>query len=411
MIGHIIFPLKIVEAGMKKNIFFPMLALITMLTSSCGEFDMPARDAGVIVQAAADTAICSGTYSNTISGVPVTINLTRNTDSLTDVTSVSGTMLYGNYTLGMGGGVDSSGNCFVWTWYNNLPSVGSGMLAGKVTETTDSGGSTTATFDFGGGQSTGGIYNQVVFPNMLKTASTGATSPPSASPATVSYAGTYAGSFLGDTSTIILTQTNDASGTALSGTLTLGQSNITLYVGGFVDVNNNAFVWAAFNNFTNFGSGVVAGKLTTTTIGGSITGTFDFGGGQSTGGIYNQIVLSDFTYSGSSTPVSYAGTYSGTMTFSNGGTGAVTLVIAQSGSTLTITVSSPYFSTVDIVGTVSGNTVTLIVPASSGCGGTANVSAQLSTTTLAISGSYPAINSGTCVLRAGNISGTFTKTT
>lgn len=400
---------------MKSNSVIPMLALITVLTSACGEIRkiQPAEgDAPALAQAAAaSTAICSGAYSDTIGGTPVTINLTPSSDPLTGVTTLSGTMLFGSFTLGMGGFVDSSNRCFVWTWYNNLPPIGSGVLAGKVTETTSAGGATTATFDFGGGQSRGGIFNQVVFPNMQKNASPGATVPPSASTATVSYAGAYTGVFLGNASTIILTQTNGPFGTTLSGTLTLNQANLTLNVGGFVDANNDAYILAWYNNFSNFGSGVVAGKLTRSTNGGVATGTFDFGGGQSSAGIYNQIVLSNFAGPVPSTPVSYAGTYNGPITFSTGGTGDATLNVTQTGSNLTVTVSSPYFDTVTLAGTVSGNnTVTVIVPANSGCGGTINVSAALSGTALTINGAYPAINSGTCVLLGGTVSGTFTRT-
>lgn len=402
---------------MKKNGVLAMLALIMMLTSSCGPmFDMPpARtDTPIFAQAAMDnTAICSGTYSNTIGGTPVTINLTPSTDSSTGVITLSGTLLYGSYTLGLGGFVDSSNNCFVWTWYNNHLDIGSGALAGKVTETTGSNGVTTATFDFGGGQGTTGIYGETILPNLQKTASAGTTTPPSATAATASYAGDYTGSFLGNTSTIILTQTNGASGTTLSGTLTLNQSNITLNVGGFVDANNNAFVWAWYNNFSNLGSGVVAGKLTTATSNGTTTGTFDFGGGQNTGGIFNQIVLSNFTNSGSSTPVSYAGTYSGTLTSYSGANLSATLSVTQTGSSLAITVSSPSFTTMNLSGTVSGNTVTMIIPSITGgnrCGGSTNVTASLSGTTLTINHTYPTINTATCFVPGGTVSGTFTKT-
>ena len=400
---------------MKKNGFLAIWVLIMMLTSSCGEIlDMPPanRDAPVFAQpTSADPAICSGTYSNTIGGTPVTISLARSADSSTGVTSLSGMLLYGSYNLNLGGFVDSSNRCFVWTWFNNRSDIASGVLAGKVTETTSSNGTTSADFDFGGGQGTAGIINQVVLSNMQKTDSTSLTTPPGASAATASYAGAYTGAFLGDTGTIILTQTDGASGTTLSGTLTLNPLfNLTLNLGGFVDANNRAFLWAWFNNFTNLGSLVLAGTLTTATNSGVTTGTFDFGGGQSTAGIINQIVMSNFTGPVPSTPVSYAGTYSGTFTFSTGGIGAATLNVTQAGSNLAITVSSPYFATVTLSGIVNGSTVTVIVPANSGCGGTINVRAPLSGTALTITGSYPAINAGTCVLRGGTVSGTFTKT-
>ena len=81
--------------------------------------------------------------------------------------------------------------------------------------------------------------------------------PPNAAPATVSYAGAYTEGNL----SLVLTQTNQPSGSMLSGTVTYNTT--TFSAGGFVDATNRAYLWVWGNSVavagraTNTGSGVV----------------------------------------------------------------------------------------------------------------------------------------------------------
>lgn len=164
--------------------------------------------------------------------------------------------------------------------------------------------------------------------------------------------GTYVQTYGNISMTAILNRSTDKAGAVnLTGSLQLAP-NIIFGLVGVVDSGNNCFVSAWGNNLPVYGSMILAGKLTETTNNGVVTGTFDFGGGAGTGGLINQIVLSDMQKTATDgTPViptagaasnfSYGGTY-----FNN----ILSIPLAQSntsyGSVLTgsFLLSSPRFS-------------------------------------------------------------------
>ena len=229
---------------------------------------------------------CVGTYSTSLSGTPITITLNQIT--YPGMKSLSGNLLLGNTTFNVSGFIDSRDNCFVWVWYNNLSGVGSGVLAGKLTETTTN-GVTTGTFDFGGGQNSNNRFEQIVFTNMQKTDATSPATIARAGVATESYSGTYSATLSGSPLTVSLTQADGSSGTMLEGELLV--NGITLTVGGFVDANNQAYVMAWFIDNQSIGSGVLGGKLTRPQGDGATTTSVDFGGGQTSGGLIGRIRL------------------------------------------------------------------------------------------------------------------------
>ena len=147
-------------------------------------------------------------------------------------------------------------------------------------------------------------------------------------------------SFSGTYSTTGLTIHLAQSSSTLSGTFSAGSLSGNL--GGFVDTDGRAYVWAWFDSQTS-GSAALAGSLS---LSGN-QGTFSFGGGQASGGRLSEIVLSGMTQSAlsgstttsniSASTANYAGTYTTT---------GLSITLAQSSTTL-----SGAFS----AGSLSGN--------------------------------------------------------
>ena len=217
------------------------------------------------------TSSFEGTYSTT----GLTIHLAQSSSTL------SGTFSTGSLSGNLGGFVDSSGRAYTWVWFDSS-TAGSAILAGSLSLSGSQG-----TFSFGGGRSSGGRISNFDLSGMTKTALSGSTTPTSTSASTANFAGTYTTTGL----TITLTQ----SGTTLSGTFTAGSLSGTM--GGFVADNGSAYIYVRYD--TSGASGVLAGSL-------SLTGTnasFNFGGGQSSGGIISEVALSGLTLATSSTRV------------------------------------------------------------------------------------------------------------
>ena len=234
----------------------------------------------------------------------------------------AGTVLYStylgrsNWDYGYGIAVDSSGNAYITGFTADIAGTNS-----SINFPTTAGAYQTL---FGGGYSDA-FVSKLNFPTDTTTTTTTTTT------STNTFEGTY--------TTTGLTIHLGHSSTTLSGTFSTGSLSGNL--GGFVDSNGRAYVWAWFDSQTE-GSAALAGSLSFDFVGTSTgsasesRGTFSFGGGKSSGGTLSDFVLSGMTkssLSGSTTTsnsststASYAGTYT---------TSGLTIILTQAGSTLT----------------------------------------------------------------------------
>jgi hypothetical protein len=103
-------------------------------------------------------------------------------------------------------------------------------------------------------------------------------------------------------------------------------------------------------------------------------------------------------------PADYTGTWVGeyTVSLQPGVTYVGTLVVTQTGSTITGTLSTTAGRTADVTGTISGSQMTATFTYTDGCAGSASATAQLSADKLTVTGTYQSTD---CI---GSYSGTFT---